>query len=109
MAEMISKWAVVNKMIDIENEFQQYKPFHGFEHAMYRKICELEIAIGKTPGVELVRCSECKHWDEIEDTCGGGYCNHSCWFALDAEPPIVNHSDFCSYGERRTDNERKAD
>ena len=53
--------------------------------------------------VEVVRCRDCKHWDEIEDTCGGGYCNHRCWFVLDAEPPIVNHSDFCSYGERRKD------
>ena len=48
MAEYIEKWAIVNRLIDIENEFQQYKPFHGFEHAMYRKICEAEIAIGKT-------------------------------------------------------------
>ena len=48
MAEYIEKWSVVNRLIDIENEFQQYKPFHGFEHAMYRKICEAEIAIGKT-------------------------------------------------------------
>ena len=48
MTEYIEKWSVVNRLIDIENEFQQYKPFHGFEHAMYRKICEAEIAIGKT-------------------------------------------------------------
>ena len=48
MGEYIEKWSIVNRLIDIENEFQQYKPFHGFEHAMYRKICEAEIAIGKT-------------------------------------------------------------
>lgn len=78
MAEYIDKWSVVNRLIDIENEFQRHKPFHGFEHAMYRKICETEIAIGKTPAadVETVKhgrwlpqillgtrvwdCSECK-------------------------------------------------
>ena len=49
----------------------------------------------------VVRCRDCKYWGEIEDTFGGGYCSHQCWFVLDAEPPIVNHSDFCSYGERR--------
>ena len=54
MAEYIEKWSVVNRLIDIENEFQQYKPFHGFEHAMYRKICEAEIAIGKTQAADVV-------------------------------------------------------
>ena len=34
MAEMIDKWGVVNKLIALENEFQHYKPFHGFEHPM---------------------------------------------------------------------------
>ena len=31
MAEYIEKWSVVNRLIDIENEFQQYKPFHDFD------------------------------------------------------------------------------
>ena len=53
MAEYIDKWSVVNRLIDIENEFQRYKPFLGFEHAMYRKICETEIAIGKTPAADV--------------------------------------------------------
>ena len=53
MAEYIEKWSIVNRLIDIENEFQQYKPFHGFEHAMYRKICEAEIAIGKTQAADV--------------------------------------------------------
>ena len=60
MAEYIEKWSVVNRLIDIENEFQQYKPFHGFEHAMYRKICEAEITIGKTQTVDAVPVSELK-------------------------------------------------
>ena len=53
MAEYIDKWSVINRLIDLENEFQQYKPFHGFEHAMYRKICETEIAIGKMPAADV--------------------------------------------------------
>ena len=53
MAEYIEKYQVVNRLIDLENEFQQYKPFHGFEHAMYRKICEAEIAIGKTQAADV--------------------------------------------------------
>ena len=58
MTEYIEKWSIVNRLIDIENEFQQYKPFNGFEHAMYRKICEAEIAIGKTQAVNAVPVSE---------------------------------------------------
>ena len=61
MAEYIEKWPIVNRLIDIENEFQQYKPFHGFEHAMYRKICEAEIAIGKTQAVDAVPVRH-GHW-----------------------------------------------
>ena len=53
MAEYIEKWSAVNRLIDIENEFQQYKPFHGFEHAMYRKIYEAEIAIWKTQAADV--------------------------------------------------------
>lgn len=66
MAEYIEKWPIVNRLIDIENEFQQYKPFHGFEHAMYRKICEAEIAIGKTQAADVapVRHGRWLTWEE---------------------------------------------
>ena len=48
----------MNRWVDLENEDQQYKPCHGFEHAMYRKICEAEVAIGKTQAVDAVPVSE---------------------------------------------------
>ena len=113
MAEYIEKWSVVNRLIDIENEFQQYKPFHGFEHAMYRKICEAEIAIGKTQAADVapVRHAHWEYWDgwmsnhdmRIECACsacgykdvvrGYGYDNikhlpercHGCWAKMDEE------------------------
>ena len=53
MSEYIKKWPVVSRLIDIENELQHYKPFRGFEHAIYRKVCEAEIAIGKTPPADV--------------------------------------------------------
>ena len=62
MAEYIEKFTVVNRLIDLENEFQHYKPFYGFEHAMYRKICEAEIAIGKTPAADVAPVRH-GHWD----------------------------------------------
>ena len=84
MAEYIEKWSVVNRLIDIENEFQQYKPFHGFEHAMYRKICEAEIAIGKTQAAEGGEWFGCWLFNAIRDV------------PEDAPTP----DDFCSKGER---------
>ena len=49
MDEYIEKRKVVNLLIELEDEFQQFKPFKGFEHAMYRKLCETKIAIEKLP------------------------------------------------------------
>ena len=97
MAEYIEKWSVVNRLIDIENEFQQYKPFHGFEHAMYRKICEAEIAIGKTQATDVapvVRCKDCKHYEihkpKVLENC------ERKGYIIPMKP-----DDFCSYGERK--------
>lgn len=94
MAEYIEKWPVVNRLIYLENEVQQYKPFEGFEHAMYRKICEAEIAIGKIQAanvVEVVRCKDCKHHHDCE--------THFC-DALGMDCPDDSEF-FCSYGERK--------
>ena len=52
MAEYIEKHKAVNLLTSLENEFQQFKPFEGFEHAMYRKLCETEIDIGKLPAAD---------------------------------------------------------
>lgn len=43
---------MVDKLTALENEFQHYKPFHGFEHAMYRKLVEVEMEIGKMVAVK---------------------------------------------------------
>ena len=58
--------------------------------------------------VEVVRCKDCKHWHEET-----GWCNHHSYFVEeDGEPchpwesnnwKMLNEDDFCSYGERRTD------
>lgn len=50
--------------------------------------------------VEVVRCYRCMHWHEVEEMEGGGYCNHPRFHIDNAEPPIVQAADFCSYGER---------
>ena len=52
MAELIDKWEVVNKLIQLENNYQFYKEQWDAD-VLYRRICELEIGIGKTPGVTV--------------------------------------------------------
>lgn len=56
---LIDKWVVVNKLIDLENEYQFHKPNWDAE-TLYRKLCEVEIEIGKTPDVggDLIRLSD---------------------------------------------------
>lgn len=63
MAEYIEKHKVVNLLIELENEFQQFKPFKGFEHAMYRKLCEAEITIDKLPAADVVSVVHGR-WDD---------------------------------------------
>ena len=46
--------------------------------------------------VEVVRCKDCKHYDDE------GYCWY--WnYEPGMSPNTVDADDFCSYGERRTD------
>ncbi|MGM9640580.1 MAG: hypothetical protein ACI3V3_04365 [Faecousia sp.] len=79
MSEYIEKCTVVNRLIDLENEFQQYKPFHGFEHAMYRKICEAEIAIGKTPAADVAPVVH-GQWDGEGDGYADGEIVLDVWY-----------------------------
>lgn len=54
MAEYIKKFAVVDKLTELQNELQQYKPFRPCEATMYRRICEVEIEIGKMDAEDVV-------------------------------------------------------
>lgn len=102
MVEYVEKHKIINLLTALENEFQQFKPFKGFEHAMYRKLCETEIAIGKLPTadvVPVVRCKDCK-W--FADNNGGQWYGCQMFQVVwntpeDAPKP----DDFCSYGERK--------
>lgn len=100
MDEYIEKRKVVNLLIELENEFQQFKPFKGFEHAMYRKLCEAKIAIEKLPTADVVpvlRCKDCK--SSCKD--GNGRTCEGYWYELSEFAVPVKDDDFCSYGERK--------
>lgn len=83
MREYIDKWSVVNRLIDIENEFQRHTTFHGFEYAMYRKICETEIAIGKTPAADVTPVRHGRWVNNIR----GDYCKvcSECGFGIPSD------------------------
>jgi hypothetical protein len=49
--------------------------------------------IPKVDAVEVVRCKDCKHWQEHD---GDMYCG--CWANLMTDTAA---DDFCSYGERK--------
>lgn len=80
MAEYIEKHKAVNLLTALENEFQQFKPFKGFEHAMYRKLCETEIAIGKLPAADVVPVVH--GWWNADETCS--LCGEKSTEGLDA-------------------------
>ena len=51
--DLINKWDVVNKLIRLEFNYYFYKDVWDAQ-TLYRRICELEIGIGKTPTVDAV-------------------------------------------------------
>jgi hypothetical protein len=93
MAEYLDKWGVVDKLIRLENKYNFFKKKWGKE-TLYRKICELEIELAKTAGLEIVRCKDCKFWfrNNGHDKNGCPITNSDIW---------MGDSAFCSYGERR--------
>ena len=85
----------MNRLIDIENEFQQYKPFRGCEHAMYRKICEAEIAIGKTQAADVapVRHGRWVHTDLASHWHGKDECSECTYHEHDRRD--LSHFRYC--------------
>ena len=63
-------------------------------------ICETIDKMAAADVVEIVRCKDCKHCKEYERI-NGYYCN---WHSTDCCTFATFLDDFCSYGERKTDN-----
>lgn len=80
MVEYVEKHKIINLLTALENEFQQFKPFKGFENAMYRKLCETEIAIGKLPAADVVPVVH--GWWNATETCS--LCGEKSTEGLDA-------------------------
>ena len=50
----------------------------------------IDRSFNEAPSIDIVRCRECKHWNEE-----GHWCNIRDSYGWDYKP-----DDFCSYGER---------
>ena len=94
MAELIDKWEVVNKLIQLQNQYNFYKNVWDAD-VLYRRLVELEIGIGKTPGIEIVNCKNCDWYREDGSICVNPKCGKS-WYGC-----RVPEQHFCSYGERK--------
>ena len=69
---------------------------HQYANDMFK------IAIANFPtvdAVEVVRCKDCKKWDQETWFCD----EHSTFGHHGLEWDMFDPNDFCSYGERRTD------
>ena len=76
--DLINKWDVVNKLIQLENNYQFYKEQWDAD-VLYRRIVELEIGIGKAPTVDAVEVVH-GHW---EDGWGEDYYGRIAYKSID--------------------------
>jgi hypothetical protein len=55
--------------------------------------------------VEVVRCKDCRSWEEVGvdpvTSYRFGYCQHYQWQDVEGWEKETNGNDFCSYGERK--------
>ena len=61
---------------------------------MYQKITDIVESVPAADVVPVVRCRECKHWEDW------GACGHT---DNGFDSPPMGPDDFCSKGERSTD------
>ena len=76
-----------------------------------KRVCELLESAPTVDAVEVVRCKDCEKWkchgmpfDITKGTCYNPRFHFHHGHVLDeCFMPVTNETDFCSYGERRTD------
>lgn len=95
MVELIDKWQVVSKLITLQNNYTFFKNVWDAER-LYREIAKLEIEICKTPGLQLVRCKDCKHWKHFEHLGCTDFVK-VCGLAN----YMIGENGYCLYGERK--------
>lgn len=88
MSELIDIWRVIELLSDKRCDCN----FFVDGQTAYEALSDMIKAVKELPRIDLVRCGECKKWREDD---GDMICGIS--------ELICNADDFCSRGERRTD------
>ena len=88
----MSRYIDADKMLEITTKYIASVFPNSYEFA--KQDAELLVAIEETENktIDLVRCSECKYWNNKDCREGVGECE---WAYYMTKP-----DDFCSYGER---------
>lgn len=80
---------------------KKYKVSSGIVHSGYREVLDMICDAHTVDAVEVVRCKDCKWLDPIKQECCGNIVTGNeggADFTINFE-----ENDFCSFGERRTD------
>lgn len=88
------------RLIDAEWLKELYKPYASFNGKEYSvPIGAILANIDDAPSIEIIRCRECKYFNEEYGSC------HAYHWDLNQglEYPEVDADDFCSYGEERSE------
>ena len=87
------------KLIDLAHDYFDSVPWYAdIADLNPEELIDHLIANGVTIPV---RCKDCKHWLYMED--GFGDCTNSRFHLENHADPTMKADDFCSCGERRTD------
>ena len=80
---------------------QKYKVSSGIVHSGYGEFLDMICDAPTVDSVEVVRCRDCKWFDPVRQECCGNIVTDNeggADFTINFE-----ENDFCSFGERRTD------
>ena len=86
--------------IQVKRQYEDCHGYSGNKKAIYREaILAVRSILHSAKTIDVVRCRECKWWQEDDDV---GHCDNPDGLDNYAKP-----DDFCSYGERKegADNE----
>ena len=92
--DLINKWDVVNQLIRLENDYQFYKEQWDAE-TLYRRICELEIGIGKTPTVDAVEVVHGEWVRNEDDECYWYTCSECAEYPMRDRWGEEKLTDYC--------------
>ena len=80
---------------------EEYDKAVDVEQHTLKMIFEMLSAQPTADVVEVIRCEHCLHWDDEKDGIYVGNLYHCCDYDGEYKDPC----DFCSYAERREDDE----